>query len=342
MKEQDSWYQKTDETGWNSNTSVLSEVFDTLKRLYGREPLLPKGTTHSGETEYEAEVRWLATEADPVELFDAIEQQWHELAPESARAFQQAINEAFEDESCPWRLSDGCFFKVDSEFLEQHVIAKAHELIGTEGFRGAQDEFLEARSELTGGEPEDAIHKACKSFESVLKVVTGVDEANANVLVRKLSTSGHLADLPEKARNAIVEQVLMRASRQCATSSADMAKGHRSAKCTGTTPRLPCTLPPPSTRFSSNDTWRCSRRNRSRRQHPRSTTTFRSDHQSEGTAQPNAVRACRHSTVRVRRRMRVTVSSRVRRPSSPRHGRGARRARSDQPRRSWLEPASPR
>jgi len=206
----ESW-DETDDTNWNYRVSILDLVEGTLMRLYGKETLVPASMPvdpESPEAKREA-LKWHVQMAPSAEVLDVIQVAADKLEGEKRDAFIRAINSAFEDESCPWRISDGTFFKIDSEFLEKHVLSGAQHLLSKEGFSGAQEEFVEARNDLTGGDTKDAILKACKSMESVLKVMTGDQVSNASVLVRKLAQTDALRDLPPDMRAGFAEGVLL-------------------------------------------------------------------------------------------------------------------------------------
>jgi hypothetical protein len=208
LEEVNTTVQMTDDTGYNWNSDVLSEVETTLKRRAGIDHFT---VWHDGIGDVvQVDLKGLVLEAsEHAQVFDVVEACWHELWDERAKRFQRDINTAFEEEACPWRLADGQFFKVDSEFLEKHILANAHALLAEDGFKGAMHEFLEARNDVTGDDHKDAILKACKSMESVLTVVLGGERGNASELLRKLGESGAFADLPEGARNALERHVLM-------------------------------------------------------------------------------------------------------------------------------------
>lgn len=55
------------------------------------------------------------------------------------------------DFECPWRLSEGLFFKIESEFLDSEIVQKAEDQLRQNGFSGALDEFRAARDDLSGG-----------------------------------------------------------------------------------------------------------------------------------------------------------------------------------------------
>lgn len=54
----------------------------------------------------------------------------------------------------------------------------------------------------------DAIFYAAKSLESMMKVLTGIEHANADRLIREMLAQGYFDDLPEGARSSFGEQVL--------------------------------------------------------------------------------------------------------------------------------------
>jgi len=209
LQQIDETIRKTDETGWNCDVTVLEEVESALKRLYGLDEF-EVWDDDNQESVQSPKLKALVLAASlPHQVLDVIEVCWNELWDGRKASFQRDINSAFEDEGCPWRLADGHFFKVDSEFLEQHILSNAHSIMGGDSFKGAMDEFMEARNDLISGEFKDAILKSCKSMESVLKVALNVQYGNASNLLRNLQQSGALNDLPEEARNAVVEQLLM-------------------------------------------------------------------------------------------------------------------------------------
>jgi hypothetical protein len=209
LQEANETFRKTDGTGWNYDVTVLDEVEHTLKRVYGLDAFQALDDDNGDVVETKGLQGLVLAAASHAEILDVVEACWGELWPERRAIFQRDVNAAFEEEGCPWRLADGHFFKVDSEFLEQHVLANAHATLGSEGFKGALDEFLEARNDVASGDTKDAILKACKSMESVLKVMLGVPHGNASELLKGLQQSGAFSDLPEEGRSAMEKQVLM-------------------------------------------------------------------------------------------------------------------------------------
>ena len=106
-------------------------------------------------------------------------------------------------------MVDGQFFKIDSEFLNLHVVARSYELLKAERFEGALDEPNQARNELTTGNLKEAIHKACRSLESVLKAILNTESGSASSLITRLVEYGFYEGIPEDAAKAFGDQVLM-------------------------------------------------------------------------------------------------------------------------------------
>jgi len=147
-------------------------------------------------------------ECFPAQLLDLLELTRQVLDAEKRVAFQAEMNNAFEEEGCPWRIADTQFFQVDSQFLSQAVMARTHELLTTEGFMGALEEFREARTELQSGDHKGAIHKACNSLESALKTILKRQDGTASTLIRKFLEQGFCNDLPAETTKSM-ESVLM-------------------------------------------------------------------------------------------------------------------------------------
>jgi hypothetical protein len=61
---------------------------------------------------------------------------------------------------------------------------------------------------LGSGDVKDAIIHAGKSFESVMKVMTGLEHANADQLIKAMSAQNYFDDLPESIRFGFAEQVM--------------------------------------------------------------------------------------------------------------------------------------
>jgi len=197
-------YETISETGWQQTRTLLEDTELELVRLLG----LGQLTVDKRKADLESYFK----NSYPSNALDVLEQFYVALgnhAPgyhERACKFQRAINEAMADFGCPWRLSDGLFFKIDAEFLDREIVQKAEDQLRKQGFAGALDEFRMAREDFSGGEFRDAIAKAEYSLESTLKAVTGCN-GDLGKLSESFRKKGFLDDLPPDKQKAI-ERVL--------------------------------------------------------------------------------------------------------------------------------------
>ena len=186
---------------WIETTCVIDQTEPALKRLLGLEDFRIKNK-NNGNWE-SCDLKQFALSGYPSLMLDVIEV-FHSEIPDAAdkHNFQVGINDSMLAFGCPWRLSDGEFFRVDSEFL-QHVLEQSTDLLHSAGFEGALDEFHKARSDLEVGDTKDAIHKANDSCESTLKTILGAP-GTASDLCKKLGKDGYLDDLPLEARQVVI------------------------------------------------------------------------------------------------------------------------------------------
>ena len=150
------------------------------------------------------DLKEFAVQGSPVRALDTIEVFYSELGDlKPQRDFQRDLNEAMLAFGCSWRLADGHFFQVASEFIEREIIERTADLLVVAGFQGALDEFRAARDDLTSGDTKDAIHKANNSLESTFKTILGASSGTADDLVRQFIRAGHLDDVPGDVREPL-------------------------------------------------------------------------------------------------------------------------------------------
>lgn len=149
------------------------------------------------------------------ELFDIIEIWCDVLSQGEKSPFQSELNSLMKQYDMPWRLLDGNFIKIDSQQFEQDLKNKA--LIEMEElskiqpeFRSAYSEFHEACENLTNKDNKYAILNACKSFESVLKVVLNENRGTPDYLTKMFIESKYMNTLPlDVKKTGFQEKVLM-------------------------------------------------------------------------------------------------------------------------------------
>jgi hypothetical protein len=206
LEEYNPYWETTDSTGWHSTTDLLREIDHSLKGIYGIDGLYVKDST---DQRLEVNLEDFFNRTYPSRSLDIVELFYAGISNEQKILFQRDFNSISEEEGCDWRLTDGQFFQVNSEFLALQVIARSYELMKAEGYEGALDEFNEARNDLASGDFKGAIQNACKSFESTLKIILERQTGNASNLIRGLFEAGIYSDLPEEVGRAFGDSVLM-------------------------------------------------------------------------------------------------------------------------------------
>ncbi len=147
-------------------------------------------------------------------LFDLIELQYIELSDVEKKEFQVAITTVFQDNDIPWILCDGRMSKIDAQQFELDLRAKAlatlHELKDSNPkFQSAFNELMKACEFFEKGNHAEAISNAGKSYESVLKVICGIQKGNAEKLTKDY-TDKILRHLPATMNNdGFREKVMM-------------------------------------------------------------------------------------------------------------------------------------
>lgn len=192
------YYTTPDNPNWTHNSDVLEQSEISLGRLLGIDQ-------YKDGFRQPADLQNLVLQGPPDRLFDLLEIVYAETPPENRISLQRAINDALVDFVCPWRLSDGMLFRVDSEFLEQDILSRTAQLLGGDQFKGASDEFNIARDKLTDGAVRDAISYASHSFESTLKAATGLTVGDAGTLIAKFIKDGNMDDLPPEKAKAVAK-----------------------------------------------------------------------------------------------------------------------------------------
>jgi len=191
------YYSTSDNPNWVHNSDLLEQSEISLSRLLGI-------SQYKDGFRQPVDLHDLVLRGSSERLFDLLEIFYAETPPENRLTVQRVVNDAFADFACPWRLSDGMLFRVDSEFLEQDVLSRTAQLLGGDQFKGASDEFNIARDKLTDGAVRDAISYA-SHFESTLKAATGLAAGDASTLIAKFIKDGNMDDLPADKAKAVAK-----------------------------------------------------------------------------------------------------------------------------------------
>ncbi len=198
------YYQPDPSDRWNEQTTTMAELPSKLLKLYGVEKL----EAFVEDERRQVDLEGFVMGGYPSQVLDVVELFAHGPLDRSGD-FHAEVNQAFHDEKCPWLLYDGCFFQLDSQFLDLHVLQRTHELLTAARFEGALQEFVEARNDLAAGDFKGAIHSAGKAFESVLKAIQNRQDGNAKALVDALKATNFYDGLPATLVAGFSDQVLM-------------------------------------------------------------------------------------------------------------------------------------
>lgn len=188
-------------------TDAMVETSDFLCRAYGDAALRVK--LQDGTTRPAKDVADFIRSTYPSRVLDAVEVFCSFLGDDEAVSYQGEVNEVLSTEETPWRIADGMFFQVASEFLAVEVVERASALLRTNKFHGALAELQEARNHLAAGQHKAAIVEAAKSVESTLKTILDVEEGSAHDLLKQLQARRFFADVPEQAAAAMTSSVLL-------------------------------------------------------------------------------------------------------------------------------------
>jgi hypothetical protein len=189
-------YRTSDETGWNYDTDLLTDLAGQLRDLYGTD-ILPGDERGHG-------VSAMVAGAPAQCVFDALE-----LFEAPARdGFIAAVNRILSEEDLPWRMLDGEMVLLDEVFARSELAGRVDDSIRRAGFDGARSELRRARNHVVDGDGRDAVHSAGSAFESVLMAMLGSDRGKASKLVADLGRGGYLDDLPKDLRERFSKQVL--------------------------------------------------------------------------------------------------------------------------------------
>lgn len=175
--------------------STSDYAVNALKMFYGKEHL--EAFNEKGKRT-PASFDQVILNGYPSEVVDCVEA-WFAQESKEADRCERELNDLLSMNRSPWRFVNGEAILVDSEFLHQEVRARTLRLLKEVHALGAMEEFQEAIQDLQSGNAKDAIVKAHKSVESVMKVVLGKDEqATFGVLLAELIKSSVLPDYYEE------------------------------------------------------------------------------------------------------------------------------------------------
>lgn len=200
-----SYYPNPDDN-WIEHSDIIAVAASIMKDQYGTDSLM---AFDDADNKVDSDLEGVVKRGYPSHVFDSLESAYFELSSNSKLQFQQDVNGVFEDESINWRMADGYIFKMDPSMLIGKITVKASELLKSHGFEGAIEEYKESLSDFTAEDYKGAIHNACKSMESVLKVILNCQSGNAAKLLKDLPDTGIFNDIPDSIAQSFGQSVFM-------------------------------------------------------------------------------------------------------------------------------------
>lgn len=208
-------------SGWTERSSCLDIVLDNL-HLADRCGI--------GDCNSSDQILNCCTLTD---IFDVIESLYAELPnPSETIDFTHEINKLFSDNDLPWLLCEGRLIKIDSQQFEcdlKNKTQKELELFtgSYPEFKNAYEELLQAFEYFSKSDYSTAVSYAEKSYESIMKVISKVENGSANNLTENMKT---LIALPDSMTFAgFKSNVLMSLPFIRNNSCADHGKGTKDA-----------------------------------------------------------------------------------------------------------------
>ncbi|MCA4921109.1 MAG: hypothetical protein ING82_16930 [Roseomonas sp.] len=85
--------------------------------------------------------------------------------------FVKILNARLREAQIGYQFENGQIIRIDNQFIHADVVKPALSFISTNGFEGANHEFLEAHEKYREGDYTGSLIESAKAFESVLKIV---------------------------------------------------------------------------------------------------------------------------------------------------------------------------
>ena len=93
-----------------------------------------------------------------------------DITQESDDAIEE-LNFRFREARLGYQYENSQIVRIDNQLIHAEVTKPALQLLSDPGFKGAEEEFLDAHGHYRAGEYEDCITNALKAFESTLKAI---------------------------------------------------------------------------------------------------------------------------------------------------------------------------
>lgn len=195
------YYQENEQSN-----AIWNFVHKQLCREYGLFELSIRGDNPFEKCQYFIQETSVERKLDIIEVtfkyIDLVIREWNPYMKQQAKIKQEPddaifeLNQRFREHALGYQYIRGQIVRVDSDYIFNEAVEPAVNLMFTEGFEGASEEFLVAHEHFRKGRYKEAITEALKSFESVMKTICSrkgwevSDTATAKPLINTLLNNG--------------------------------------------------------------------------------------------------------------------------------------------------------
>ena len=158
---------------WLNAYEEFHEAEEDLKTFYGRDSLR---AFDSKKKLTNANFERVLSEGLPEEVVDCVEAWFEHADDDRARECARELNKSLTIHRSPWRFFEGTAYLLDSTYVNEEIVLPTLLALREAGALGALEEFREAQEHSRKGECKDAVTKAHKSVESVMKCVLETNE----------------------------------------------------------------------------------------------------------------------------------------------------------------------
>jgi len=162
----------------NKSGQIYDFIHDHLCREYGCFQL-SKDPYQTTENKLRLFLGQCSTALDVIELSfrcitNLLSDPNERYAPNSAMTAEAAVaelNERFREHGVGYQFESGIIVRVDSQFLHSDAVKPALELLASEHYAGANQEFLRAFEHYRKGDAKECLNECLKAFESTMKAI---------------------------------------------------------------------------------------------------------------------------------------------------------------------------
>lgn len=183
------WVQRDPTSSWSNETDLLAELPRKIKAEYGIKELMAFPENGEGPAIAANLEGFMLRGNYPPYFFDALELFYEDMENDLKNNFQKSINQIMEENELTWGMAEGKIFPVDSQYIEEAILRKSHELLKEVKFEGVLLEFEKARTDIANGDYQGAIQNANLAVESIIKGILGIERAKPGELFRQLVDS---------------------------------------------------------------------------------------------------------------------------------------------------------